>query len=376
MSWFQQNKFTAVFGGITLVASGVLGWLVLGAKSDLETAQSAFSEKLSRLTSLQNGKPFPNVKSVAAYKAELSRVEGEVSKLRQKLVTTQYPLEDVRPNAFQDLLKKTIDRIKQDSIAKKMLLPGQKKDDAASVAADPTFNLGFSNGTKNYLETLPQDEASSELARELKVIDFVVQQLLANGVSQLLEVKRSPLPSEKGDKADDKKKDDKKADGLGDGKPKKDDSVKAVKAHKFEIKFVSTQAAFIKVLNGITSAQQPFIIPRRVSVKNEAMEGPLKDNPAFNVPPPEPPVTPDPNAPADPAAPAAPAVPATPAVPADGVAPAAAPADGAAAFAPGKGGAKFNWIVGEEKLEVELELEMVDFADATPAVEQKGKTSK
>ena len=364
MSWFQQNKFTAIFGGITVVASGVLGWLVLGAKGDLETAQSLFSEKLSRLTSLQNGKPFPSDKSVAAYKAELARVEGEVSKLRQKLVATQYPLEDVRPNAFQDLLKKTIDRIKQEAIAKKMLLPGQKKDDAASVAADATFNLGFSNGTTNYLEKLPQDEASSELARELKVIDFVVQQLLANNASHLVEVKRSPLPSEKGDKANDPKKDDKKVDGPGGGKSKKDDSDQAVKTHKFEVKFVSTQAAFIKILNGITNAQQPFIIPRRVSVKNEAKEGPLKDNPAFNAPPPEVPATPDPNAPAAPAAPA------------NGAAPATPPAEGAPAFEAGKGGAKFNWIVGEEKLEVELELEMVDFADATPAVEQKGKTSK
>ena len=369
MSWFQQNKFTAIFGGITLVATGVLGWLVLEAKGDLESAQASFSEKLGKLSNLQNGKPFPNEKSVAAYKSELARVEGEVSKLREKLVVTQFPLADVRPNAFQDLLKKVIDRIKQDAIAKKMLLPGQKKDDAAAVAADATFNLGFSNGTKNYLETLPQDEASSELARELKVIDFVVQQLLANNASQLVEVKRSPLPSEKGEKADDKKKDDKKPDAVGDGKSKKDDSSKAVKTHKFEVKFVSTQAAFIKILNAITSAQQPFIIPRRVSIKNEAKEGPLKDNPAFNAPPPEAPATPDPGAPAVPA-------PATPVAPANGVAPAAPSGDGAPPLEVGKSGAKFNWIVGEEKLEVELELEMVDFAEATPAVEQKGKTSK
>ena len=108
MSWFTENKFTAVFGGITTVVAGALGWLVLSAKSSFEAKQAEFTDLTGRLSSLQNGKPFPNDKNAAAYKAEFARVEGELVKLHQRLLATELPLEDVRPNVFQDRLKLTV----------------------------------------------------------------------------------------------------------------------------------------------------------------------------------------------------------------------------------------------------------------------------
>lgn len=363
MSWFTENKFTAVFGGITVVAAGALGWLVLGAKGELEAKQSEFTDLTGKLTSLQTGKPFPNDKNAAAYKLEFARVEAELVKMHQRLLSTELPLEDVRPNAFQERLKQTVDKVKVESLAKKMLLPGQKKDDASAVAADTTFNLGF-----DYLSNQPQDEASSELARQLKTVDFVIQQLLANGATELLEIKREPLAVEKGDKA--AKKDEKKP-AVGAAKGNTDDGPKLVVRNKFDVKFVASQASFMKILNAITSAPQPFIIPRRVNVKNEKTEGPSKEVAVLNVPADAPPA--DPNAPATPVspAPATPAVPTTPAAPATPGA-VAAPSEPTEA----KGPAKINWIVGEEKLVIELELEMVDFADAKVEADAKAKTSK
>lgn len=355
MSWFTENKFTAVFGGITVVAAGALGWLVLGAKGDLEAKQTEFTDFTGRLSNLQNGKPFPNDKNAAAYKQEFARVEAELVKMHQRLLATELPLEDVRPNAFQEQLKQTVDKIKAESLAKKMLLPGQKKDDASAVAADTTLNLGF-----DYLSTLPQDEASSELARQLKTMDFVMQQLLANGATELLEIKREPLAVEKGDKG--AKKDEKKP-VAGAPKGKTEEESKLVVRNKFEVKFVASQASFMKILNAITSAPQPFIIPRRVNVRNEKTEGPSKEVAVLNTPTDAPPA--DPAAPATPAAPAASGATATPGA-------AAAPAEPTEA----KGPAKINWIVGEEKLVIELELEMVDFADAKVEADAKAKTSK
>ena len=352
MSWITENKFTAVFGGITAVAAGVLGWLVIGAKGELEAKQAEFTEQTGKLSNLQNGKPFPNDKNAAAYKAEFARVDAELIKLHQRLLSTELPLEDVRPNVFQDRLKLNVDKVKAESLAKKMLLPGQKKEDASAVAADSVFNLGF-----DYLSTLPQDEASSELARQLKTVDFVVQQLLTHGATELLEIKRDQLGVEKGDKG--AKKEDKKPT-AGAGKVKTDDEPKLVSRHKFDVKFVASQSSFMKILNGITSAPQPFIIPRRVFVKNEKTEGPSKEVAVLNAPTENPPV--DPNAPLTPP---------TPPVP---VPPGAAP--GAAEHAGTKDATKINWIVGEEKLVIELELEMVDFAEAKVEADAKAKTSK
>jgi hypothetical protein len=355
MSWFSENKFTAIFSGATVAVAGALGWLVIGAKGDLDSKKAEYADTVSKLGTLQGGKPFPNDKSVTAYKAELARVEGELTKLQTKLVAAEFPLEDVRPNAFQTRLKEAVDKVKSEALAKKIMLPGQKKEDASALAADTTFNLGFSIGTKNYLDTLPQDEASSEMARELKVIEFVAMQLINNGALQILEIKRSPLAQEGGDKPKTEKEEKKGADADGKGK-KGQDELKLVTKHKFEVKFVSSQASFVKILNGICSAQQPFIIPRRVKVKNEKPEGPLKEVAVL--------ATPAETAPAE--APVAPPT-ATP-----------APTPGVATPAPAHSGDanKILWVVGEENLEIELELEMIDFAEAKVTAEAKPKTSK
>lgn len=339
MSWFQQNKFTVIFGASTVVLAGAIGFLVVGAKAEFEKKKEDYDSKLSEMKTLRDGRPSPNDKNVKAYRAELAKVEAEFAKLHQQLLTTEFPLEPVQPNQFQDRLKQTIDRIKEESKAKKMLLPGQKKDDASAVAVDPGFNLGF-----DYLDKLPTDEASSELARQLKVIDFVMQQLLENGATQLSELKRQKLALESPDKAAENKKDAKKS---GSSKNKNEDEVKLVTSHKFEVKFEAHQSSFMRILNAITQAKQPFIIPRRIVVRNEKTDGPIKEIPVVAVP-----LVPS-DTPVDPAATPQPAP-----------------------TAPAAGGNKINWIVGEEKVLVEMELEMVDFADLKVAVETKGKTSK
>jgi hypothetical protein len=339
MSWLQQNKFTVIFGGVTVLLAGVVGFMVIGAKGEYEKKKTEFDSKLSELQRLREGKPFPNDKNVKAYKAELAKVEGEFAKLHQQLLATELPLEVVQPNQFQDRLKQTIDRIKEESKTKNMLLPGQKKDDASAVAVDAGFNLGF-----DYLDKLPTDEASSELARDLKVIEFVTQQLLEKGATQLIELKREKLALESTEKAAENKKDAKKTGGA---KNKSEEEVKLVSTHKFEVKFEAHQSSLMKILNAITQAKQPFIIPRRIVVRNEKLEGPIKEIQVVAAP-----LVPS-DTPADPAAPPQP----TPS-------------------APNAGAGKINWIVGEEKLLVDLELEMADFADLKVAVETKGKASK
>ena len=76
--------------------------------------------------------------------------------------------------------------------------------------------------------------------------------------------------------------------------------------------------------------------------------------------------------PAAPGATPTPTAPTPPPAPAGAVPPAVAPA------AAGHAGDanKILWVVGEENLEVELELEMIDFAEAKIAAETKPKTSK
>jgi hypothetical protein len=101
----------------------------------------------------------------------------------------------------------------------------------------------------------------------------------------------------------------------------------------FEFTALMDQSSLTKFLNTIVGASAPqFYVPRLVIVKNEKDKGPPKGQPTFTPPP-----SPVPGAPATGAPPA----------------PGAAPTPGSAT----------SYIVGEEKLEVTLRLEIVDFAE-------------
>jgi hypothetical protein len=112
----------------------------------------------------------------------------------------------------------------------------------------------------------------------------------------------------------------------------------------FEVSFVCTQAAFRAAFNRIVSSKEQFYIPRLVEIRNEKDKGPLKADPSSG----------------------------SVASPAE--APAASSPELAVNAQPGAqlppqvvGGvaqSELRYLVGEEKLEVKLSLELVDFAEA------------
>ena len=167
------------------------------------------------------------------------------------------------------------------------------------------FYMGFDP----YQSEPPRPEAAGPLGRQLKAMELVVMQLIDNH-ALALDLKRDPLPEES-DKSK-ARNNDKTAKPL-------------VATSSFDVTFTSDQKVFRTVLNNLVASKTQFFIPRRVEVKNQNDKGPSRVDPATAV-------VVDPNAP--------PGAPVTPTPPLDS-----------------------RYIVGEEKVDVSIRLEIVDFPE-------------
>lgn len=306
MNWIKENKFLFGFLLAMLVGVGALGFLLLGAKGKYDNSRTAYESKINELNGLQKRAVFPSQKNLEKLNEQKKQVTEKVSELAKALAAQQAPAEQISPTGFQDKLKAAVNALKTKAT--------QGREPVMLGDSPERFFLGFER-----YETAPPDAgAAVALGRQLKVIEWVVGNLIDSGVAKINSISRPELPEEKG-----KQKEEEKG-----GKPAKH----ALRKNPFEISFLGDQRSFKKALNGIVEYQGQFMIPRAVVVKN-TQEKVVRTAPGAFVPPPPP------NPDGTPGAPVA-------------SAPVAAPSS--------------TYIVGEEKIEVRLFLETVDFAEPAP----------
>ena len=304
MNWIKENKFLAGFFAVMLVGLGALGYLLYTAMGSYDAASTSYNEKASELGRLQSLALSPNKKNLDALIAQKKDAAEVVAAFQTSLAAKAFPLEPMTPEQFQDKLKAT-----KTAVVERAAQGGTHLPDKFFLGADA------------YETRPPTPEAAAPLGRELKAIEWVLNQLFDNHVADLEPMKREPLPEESG------KKGDKKG--------------KLVSTHSFEITMVCRQPAFSAVLNAITGPKAPqFYIPRVVRIKSENEKGPQR---VVNVPapPPPPPTTTTP--------PGTPPPPPTP-----------TPQNGPS-----------QYIVGDEQLKITMVIDIVDFAEPAAATPSK-----
>ncbi len=330
MNWVQENKFLAGFIAVMVVGTGVLGFQVLSASGKLEEADTAYRAKATAYNRLRRLDPFPNRKNLDAFEAQKAEAAQAINAFQADLTKREFPIEPMSPEQFQDELKKAVTEIRAAAAAANVTLPKDK------------FYLGFDP----YETAPPNSEAAPLLGRQLKAIQWVMQQMIAARISEVKELKRTGLPEEQGraggptggrpvDRGG-RPGSDRGGDRAGrGGKPD------LVTTHAFDVVFVGKQHQFANVLNAVVSPKAPqFYIPRSLRVTNQKADGPPRAIEGADAPPP---AGVDPNAPPAPAPDAAAPAPAAPPV-------IATVGD-------------INYIVGEELIEVAMKLEIVDFAE-------------
>ena len=328
MTWFKENKFLTGLLIFTLIGAGVLGYLLMTSKAKYEESTNAFDQQAAELHRLETLPAYPDKDNLEVLESQRVAHLGLIEDLQKSLAAAQFPSESITPNGFQDQLRVAVTGVT-----------------GKASAAIPPVDLpkGFYLGFNPYQSLPPTPEAAAPLSRELKVVQMIAQVLFDHKIAEIKRFDRESLPEEI-----------KARPVAATPKPKtgsKPEPEPLLKAHALDITFVVEQQDLEGILNAFAKNKEQFLIARYVSVHNTNDKAPQRSDLASAPPPP--PTTPT----ADPSQTATqPTVPTT-----------------TLALAPGEK-PKSPMIVGEEKVEVTIHLEIVDFnKPVAPAAGAKTK---
>ncbi len=334
MNWFKQNRFLGGLLIVTLLAAGVLGYLLWTAKSKYEETSANFDQQAAELKRLQTLPAFPDQQNLKKLEAQRDEHLALIDQLQKDLATVQFPLEPMTPNAFQDRLRDSVTAFTAQNSGR-MKLPTD-------------FYLGFGR----YQSAPPTAEAAPLLGRELKAIELVMNVLVSSGITELETFSREEL-AEEGHTAS--KPEPATPAPMPGARKLPGRGSDAVRKQVLDLRIGGEQPAFRQVLNKLSTSNQQFLIPRYLLVENSNPKAPSKisDNALA-----------DPSAGQPPPAAPAPAAPAAPAPPAVNGAPVPAPATTGASANPGAPAApSLKTVVGEETVKATMRLEVVNFTE-------------
>jgi len=319
MNWIKENKFLAVFLAVIVVLSGAVAFLAMGAGTKLTDALSNWETKSAELKRLQGGAPYPEEKNLSKLREQKDVLDSRIQELQQALVAAELPInESTTPTQFQDVLSSTVNAVKK------------KAAEAGCELRSENFYLGYAQ----YQTQPPPANVAPSLARQLKAIESVINILIDSKVTVITELDRNPLPGEPGTSVEKAAPATPATPGALQSKPA---AAKLVRAQTFHVGFTAEQGQFRRALDSIAASKQPFLVIRNLSVQNEQTEGPSR---------------------------LAAVSPTAPSVPTDG---------GALPFEPNTTPApsSMQYVVGTEKVNVALQIEMIDFAEPAKPVDTK-----
>jgi len=328
----KDNKFLTGLLIVTLLGAGVLGFFLFQAKGKYTEALDVYNTKIGELQTLQSSKPFPDDENLKKMQKLQTAHQEVINGLQKELAAAEFPVKDLRPNEFQDKLKQSVDRVHQEAAAKGVELPKEKG----------TFALGFDR----YLSEPPKPEVTPALGRMLEAVEKVVMLLIQTSPTSIEDIKRTPFPGEVGAAAPAPAQPAKGGGKKSEAAPE----APLVQRYPFELEFTAQEFKFRTFINSVVAEKQQFYIPASISIVNEQVAGPSKAQAST-----EGGAAVAPAAPADPSAAPAPT----------------APADAPVLVSPAADVPKF--VVGEERLNIAVRIEVVDFAEP-PA--EKAPTEK
>lgn len=338
MSWIQENKFAAGLGGFTAVAAAGLIFWGIKAGGAYNQAKDEYTAAADAVDSMAKAKLYPNEQNLQAKKKAVTDYEKSVGDLTKAFDKFRAPTPpNVEPAEFSETLLKA-----KDAAAKAF----------AEVKPTPTeLPAEFFLGNEDYTGKPPEKEATGILTYQLEAISEMVANLAKAGPSKILNIHRPKLAEEEG----------KVFDAKG----------KSFRALPVEISFSGNEESVREFLSSLDDSEKHYYVVRSLRIVNERLKAPTAADGQFENNEGE--AAPEGGAPAaDPfggaggfvlpgeeaaaPAPAGDAAAATPAAPAAAAAPAA-----------GGDGVILQQVLGSEKLNVFLRVDVIQFLEATKA---------
>lgn len=328
MSWIQENRFAAGLGGITAVAAvGLIFWAVSGG-SKYKAAKDEYDAAAAEVDGMESAKLYPSDDLRIAKKSAVDEYEKAVGEMQKAFSAYRTPTPpNIEPDQFNEALRKAKDA-------------GAAALTSSNTEVPPEFFLGF----EKYTNSPVKREATGILTFEMDALSQLVANLAAAAPTKLLNIYREPLPEEDG----------KQFDAKG----------KTFRALPVEITFNGNEASLRKFLSSLDDSGKYYYVIRSMRVSNEKIKAPTAADGNFKAEEGE-------AAPAGGGAGAADpfggaggfVLPGeTPAAPPAGETPAAPAADAAPA---GGDGVILQQVLGSEKINAFLRIDIIQFLDTT-----------
>lgn len=180
MDWIRENKSLAVILGIIIAATLALGYLLFDSWSRYTESKDAFLALSNDVAGMKGAALAPTEDNVRKKQALVEEFGANVNKLGTTLLILQPPPQPIKNIEFQAKLKTKVADIRK-ATGGRMALPGD-------------FAFGFEEYTSN----LPSDAASTELSGYLDAVDDLVKLFLNSGVEAVDLLDRSKLDVEGG----------------------------------------------------------------------------------------------------------------------------------------------------------------------------------
>jgi hypothetical protein len=301
MNWVNENKF--------LAGSAVLGYLLYSAWGSYSDVTDQYNELANALHQLQVRVPYPDQANLTKYKAERDDLIDATHDLAARLSGLVLPVVEMTPSAFQDRLRDTVSAVVTEAQETNVQLPQH-------------FSMDF----EKYQTSPPAPEAAGPLGRQLAALKIVMDILIHERVDSVLSLDRVPLPQEGGGAHLEHG-----GGKFGHGGEESSGGGALVEKFPFELRFTANQPAFQKVLNDLAASGSQFFITRTLLIENTDPKPVAKEPAGAPAPPPPQPFA------------------------------AGAATDTSGAPGGPAGGAYLKFIVGTEKLDVAMRVDMVAF---------------
>jgi hypothetical protein len=267
MDWIRENKTLATLMGVFLAAAMGLGFLLVSSYSAYAESRQRFDSANSSLAGMKSADLFPSEENLGKKKALVDEYEQKVTTLSKVLLSLQPPVEPISETDFQAKLKTKIAEIRAKA-GKVTQLPGD-------------FALGFSE----YTASLPKSAAiAKELSDYLDASEAVVSVLIDAGVESVDTFDRSQLGSESGEPTAPPA-----PPAPRPGQPQRPGApsaagaaakqvAKLVERRTLTLTLTTDQGSLQTVLNQLASpSKMPhFAAVRLLRIENEKSEGPLR----------------------------------------------------------------------------------------------------
>ncbi len=256
MSWIQENKFAATLLGVTVVASGALTFLGMGANSDADAARQRELVAVKKIDALQSAKPYPSLENERLLADSLAIFAADTKKFQDAMLTFRpKEMRELSPDQFSDEVSKYTKKLTRYYKSKNITLP----------------NKGESYfGMELYKGSMANKDATRYLHYDRQALEWLFTTLADSGIEKLNNCYRAPIAetlgkapkqvtAPRGRRANNRNTQPAALTSVYEGLP-------------MEITFTGTEASLQEFVTKVSAANEYFFAIKYLKVRNEEQD--------------------------------------------------------------------------------------------------------